>query len=146
MNKHHVILNDGSVHTRNSQNRVYDYAITREGMRVRDAKGLVSHQIRTTDKALTKMMKAVSILESDTPLNREMNRDSWHDGKDYVSFSVGEGDDNVYLKVVTVEDLAFEGDAEVEQRVREAGTLDCKQRRNFYLSLKQQDCVLLEML
>jgi hypothetical protein len=145
-NKHHVVLEDGSVHTRNSASRVYDYAIFRTGMRVRDAKALVSQHIRTTDKAITKMMTAVAVLESGTSLNREMQRDSWHDGKDYVTFSIGEGDDNLYLKTVSVEDLAFDGDEETEERVRERAIVDCKHRRNFHLSIKQQDSVLMEML
>jgi hypothetical protein len=146
MNKHHVVLEDGSVHTRNSQNRVYDYAITREGMKVRDAKAAVSHQIRVTDKAITKYMNALDVLDAGSPLNREMNRDSWYDGKDRVTFSIGEGDDYMYLSTVLVNDLAFEGDQVVEQNVRERAQLDCKQRRNHYLSVKQADMVLLEML
>ena len=147
MNKHHVVLDDGSVHTRNSKTRVYDYAITREGMKVRDAKPLVSQHIRITDKAITRYMNALDILESDSPLNREMSRDSWYDGKDHVTFSINPGGDYyLYLQTVTVDDLAFEGDQVVEQNVRERALLDCKQRRNHHLAIKQADTVLLEML
>jgi hypothetical protein len=146
VNKHHVVLRDGSVHTRNSKTRVYDYAITREGMKVRDAKPLVSQHIRITDKAIAKLIQAVAVLDAGSPLNREMDRDSWYDGKDRVTFSIGEGDDYMYLQTVTVDDLAFEGDQVVEQNVRERALLDCKQRRNHYLSVKQADTVLLEML
>lgn len=145
-NKHHVVLDDGSVHTRNSASRVYDYAITREGMKVRDAKPLVSQHIRITDKAIRKLMNALDILDLGTPLNREMNRDSWYDSKDRVTFSIGDGDDYMYLNTVLVDDLAFEGDQVVEENVRERAQLDCKQRRNFHLSIKQADTVLLEML
>ena len=146
MNKHHVVLDDGSVHTRNSKTRVYDYAITREGMKVRDAKPLVSQHIRTTDRAIMRLMTATATLDAGYPLNREMDRDSWYDGKDRVTFSIGEGDDYMYLQTVLVDDLAFEGDQVVEQNVRERALLDCKQRRNHHLAIKQADTVLLEML
>lgn len=146
MNKHHVVLDDGSVHTRNSKTRVYDYAVTREGMKVRDAKPLVSQHIRTSDKAIMRYMTAIATLDAGYPLNREMNRNSWYDGKDRVTFSIGEGDDYIYLTTVLVDDIAFEGDQVVEQNVREQAQLTCKQVRNHHLAIKQADTVLLEML
>ena len=43
MNKHHVVLPDGTVWTRNSQSRQYKYAIYRAGMQA----GVASEVVRT---------------------------------------------------------------------------------------------------
>ena len=117
MNKHHVVLPDGTVWTRNSQSRKYKYAIYRAGMQA----GVAAEVVRTgLFKIKDEMDEKQGLLNClpDYPLTKELSFSQYTDMRSVRYGMVVYGTDRL-LTFVNMDRITEKGEDVVEAEVRE---------------------------
>ena len=117
MNKHHVVLPDGTVWTRNSQNRHYKYAIYRAGM----SAGVAAEVVRTSIfKIKTEMDETQGLLNclKDYPFTKEVSRSEYTDMRS-CRYGMDVAGRNRLIDYVNMDRILEKGEDVVEAEVRE---------------------------
>ncbi len=117
MNKHHVVLPDGTVWTRNSQNRHYKYAIYRAGMEA----GVAAEVVRTSIFKINKEMDATQGLLNclkDYPFTKELTHSEYSDMRS-CRYGMNVAGRNRLIDFVNMDRIAEKGEDVVEAEVRE---------------------------
>lgn len=128
MNKHHVVLPDGTVWTRNSQSRQYKYAIYRSGMEA----GVAAEVVRTgLFKIKDEMDEKQGLLNclKDYPFTKELSHSEYTDMRSCRYGMHFRGADRL-IDFVNMDRIAEKGEdvveAEVRERAIERNTYDLK--------------------
>lgn len=117
MNKHHVVLPDGTVWTRNSQNRQYKYAIYRAGM----SAGVAAEVVRNgLFKIKTEMDETQGLLNclKDYPFTKEVSRSEYTDMRS-CRYGMNVAGRNRLIDYVNMDRITEKGEDVIEAEVRE---------------------------
>ena len=117
MNKHHVVLPDGTVWTRNSKNRQYKYAIYRAGMRA----GVAAEVVRTSIFKIKDQMdekKGLLNCLKDYPFTKEVSHSQYTDMRSCRYGMVVYGKDRL-IDFVNIDRISEKGEDVIEAEVRE---------------------------
>ena len=117
MNKHHVVLPDGTVWTRNSQSRQYKYAIYRAGMEAGVAAEVVSNSIFKIKDEMDEKQGLLNCLK-DYPFTRELSQSEYSDMRSCRYGMHFRGKDRL-IDFVNMDRIAEKGEDVVEAEVRE---------------------------
>lgn len=117
MNKHHVVLPDGTVWTRNSQNRQYKYAIYRVGMKAGVAAEVVRNGLFKIKKEMDETQGLLNCLK-DYPFTKELGHSKYTDRRSCRYGMVVAGTDRL-IDFVNMDRITEKGEDVVEAEVRE---------------------------
>ena len=117
MNKHHVVLPDGTVWTRNSQSRQYKYAIYRAGMEADVAREVVRSGLFKIKGEIDSKQGLLNCL-NDYPLTKEVSHSEYTDMRSVRYGMVIAGTDRL-IDFVNMDRIREKGEDVVEAEVRE---------------------------
>tara|TARA_A100001035_G_scaffold271678_1_gene260102 strand:+ start:968 stop:1633 length:666 start_codon:yes stop_codon:yes gene_type:complete len=118
MNKHHVVLPDGTVWTRNSQSRQYKYAIYRAGMKAGVAAEVVRNSIFKIKDEMDEKQGLINCLKDNYPFTKEVSHSEYTDMRSCRYGLVVYGR-NRLIDYVNMDRINEKGEDVVEAEVRE---------------------------
>lgn len=144
MNKHHVVLPDGTVWTRNSQNRQYKYAIYRAGMEAGVAAEVVRTSIFKIKDEMDEKQGLINCLKDNYPFTKELSHSKYTDMR-YCRYGLVVYGTDRLIDHINMDRIREKGEdvmeAEVRERAIDRNTYDLKDlksRRDAALDLQSR--------